>query len=80
MNRKVDEILRILKNRPAPKVSQQIPREEANPVTEDTGDKDMSLPRRADTPWREKMTRRAGGGGTMLNCQFYIVYLLYTKL
>lgn len=71
LNRKVDEILRILKNQP-PKISQTVPEttEEEVPVVENQDEeKDTSLRRRRDTPWRESTITRSGGGGTA----YYVV-------
>ncbi|PQJ23107.1 PorP/SprF family type IX secretion system membrane protein [Tenacibaculum sp. SG-28] len=70
LNDKVDEILRILKNRPAPKSTTNtnvgvVPILPADGAEE----KDTSLRRRAATPWRNPTIRRSGGGGTM----YYVV-------
>ncbi|SEC95408.1 type IX secretion system membrane protein, PorP/SprF family [Tenacibaculum sp. MAR_2009_124] len=68
LNKKVDEILRILKNQP-PKVVQNQPEETQdevvdNAVVEESEEKDTSLRRRKNTPWRESTITRSGSGGT----------------
>ena len=64
LNKKVDEILRLLKNQPAlKKVSVAIP------VEKTVEEKDTSLKRSSKTPWRESTITRVGGGGTM----YYLV-------
>ncbi|WBX70260.1 PorP/SprF family type IX secretion system membrane protein [Tenacibaculum retecalamus] len=64
LNKKVDEVLRLLKNQPAPKV---VP---VNTTVEKTAaEKDTTLKRSSNTPWRESSITYAGGGGTM----YYIV-------
>ncbi|MFD0994096.1 PorP/SprF family type IX secretion system membrane protein [Tenacibaculum geojense] len=68
LNKKVDEILRILKNQPQPQVQiirevKEAPKEEANALPEEM---DYSLERSNAKPWREKtITRTGGGAGTM---------------
>ena len=68
LNKKVDEILRILKNQPE-KTSQvttdtqKTDEEIAAEVTDE--EKDTSLKRRKETPWRESTITYSGGGGTM---------------
>ncbi|MFV0248427.1 MAG: PorP/SprF family type IX secretion system membrane protein [Tenacibaculum sp.] len=61
LNKKADEILRILKNQP-PKAP-QIKGENLNktPIEE----KDTSLRRRNNAPWRQRDITISGGGGTM---------------
>ncbi|CAL2101213.1 Putative cell surface protein precursor SprD [Tenacibaculum sp. 190130A14a] len=63
LNKKVDEILKLLKNQPqnTTTIIQQPAEQAAN--------KDTSLKRRSDKPWRKSYVERAGGGGTM----YYIV-------
>ncbi len=56
LNRKVEEVLRLLKNQP---------RVIRDTVTIKTDTKDTSLKRRTATPWRDNFIVRAGGGGTM---------------
>ncbi|WP_299136179.1 PorP/SprF family type IX secretion system membrane protein [uncultured Tenacibaculum sp.] len=69
LNKKVDEILRLLNNKP--KIVDVIREEnKAKDSTATSSDeKDTSLRRRKNTPWREKTVTRTGGGGTM----YYIV-------
>ncbi|WP_275316695.1 PorP/SprF family type IX secretion system membrane protein [Tenacibaculum bernardetii] len=66
LNKKVDEVLRLLKNQPAPQ-KVIVPA----PVKNTTEAKDTSLRRRSDKPWRQSTitTVGSGGGGTM----YYIV-------
>ncbi len=66
LNKKVDEVLRLLKNQPAPQ-KVIVPAPVKNTVEE----KDTSLRRRSDKPWRQSTitTSGSGGGGTM----YYIV-------
>lgn len=61
LNKKVDEVLRLLKNQP--KVTQVIT------PTQTTEEKDTSLRRRSDKPWRQSTISTGGGGGTM----YYVV-------
>ncbi len=63
LNKKVDEVLRLLKNQPAPKTVEVTTPE--NTVDE----KDTSLRRRSNAPWRQSTITRTGGGGTM----YYLV-------
>ncbi|CAL2079241.1 Putative cell surface protein precursor SprD [Tenacibaculum sp. 190524A02b] len=71
LNKKVDEILKILKNRPNSTVNTIKTPVTTTPTevvtTDETEEKDTSLRRRKDTPWREStVTRYRGtGGGTM---------------
>ncbi|WP_271405287.1 PorP/SprF family type IX secretion system membrane protein [Tenacibaculum soleae] len=64
LNKKVDEVLRLLKNQPIP-----TPTPIAPSVKEEGTAKDTSLKRRSDKPWRQSSITYAGGGGTM----YYIV-------
>ncbi|QXP74031.1 PorP/SprF family type IX secretion system membrane protein [Tenacibaculum sp. AHE15PA] len=66
LNKKVDEVLRLLKNQPAPQ-KVIVP----TPVENKVEEKDTSLRRRSDKPWRQSTitTAGSGGGGTM----YYIV-------
>ena len=64
LNKKVDEVLRLLKNQPAPKTVQI-----ATPIENTVDEKDTSLRRRSDAPWRQSTITRSGGGGTM----YYLV-------
>ena len=64
LNKKVDEVLRLLKNQPIPKQKPIIPS-----VKEEVEAKDTSLKRRSDKPWRQSTITYAGGGGTM----YYVV-------
>lgn len=68
LNKKVDEVLRLLKNQPAPKKAALVASVES---TEEkiVEEKDISLKRRSDKPWRQSSITRSGGGGTM----YYIV-------
>ncbi len=62
LNKKVDQILRLLKNQPEPiKVN--------TPVQNKTNEKDTSLRRRSNKPWRQSTITHVGGGGTM----YYII-------
>ncbi len=65
LNKKVDEILRILNERPKP--VERVEKVIHLPINDAGEEKDQSLKRSSATPWREKTitTRRAGGGGTM---------------
>ncbi|NVK07802.1 MAG: PorP/SprF family type IX secretion system membrane protein [Tenacibaculum sp.] len=64
LNKKVDEVLRLLKNQPAPKTTTN------TIIIKDTVQaKDTSLKRRSNTPWRKSTITRSGGGGTM----YYVV-------
>ncbi|CAL2080964.1 PorP/SprF family type IX secretion system membrane protein [Tenacibaculum sp. 190524A05c] len=61
LHKKVDELLRLVKNQPTTK---EIIREV--PVNTPRADRDQSIPRSKATPWREKtITRSGGGAGTM---------------
>lgn len=76
LNKKVDEILRLLNNKP--KIVDVIRKENTTKdstasVSDD--EKDTSLKRRTNTPWREKTITRSGGGGTM----YYVVTDRYKK-
>lgn len=62
LNKKVDEVLRLLKNQPSPKASTII-------LKDSVQRKDTSLRRRSDTPWRRSTITHSGGGGTM----YYVV-------
>ena len=64
LNKKVDEVLRLLKNQPAPKVVQV-----TTPAEVKTDEKDTSLRRRSTKPWRQPYTSSGGGGGTM----YYVI-------
>jgi type IX secretion system PorP/SprF family membrane protein len=64
LNKKVDEILRLLKNQPAPKTVQV-----TTPLEKTVDEKDTSIRRSTNTPWRESTITRSGGGGTM----YYLV-------
>lgn len=64
LNKKVDQILRLLKNQPEPvKVTVN------TPIENNTDEKDTSLKRRSNKPWRQSTVTYTGGGGTM----YYIV-------
>ncbi|KAB1153139.1 type IX secretion system membrane protein PorP/SprF [Tenacibaculum aiptasiae] len=63
LNKKVDQILRLLKNQPEP-VKVNTPTQ-ANK----TDEKDTSLRRRSNKPWRQSTITHVGGGGTM----YYII-------
>ncbi|MGG6231861.1 PorP/SprF family type IX secretion system membrane protein [Tenacibaculum sp. SDUM215027] len=64
LNKKVDEVLRLLKNQPAPKTTTN------TVIIRDTvQSKDTSLKRRSNKPWRKSTITRSGGGGTM----YYVV-------
>ncbi|CAA0243084.1 PorP/SprF family type IX secretion system membrane protein [Tenacibaculum maritimum] len=64
LNEKVEEILKLLKNQP--KQVEVIREIKSVPVVVKNEEKDTSLKRRNNTPWREKMVTRGGGnGGTM---------------
>lgn len=65
LNKKVDEVLRLLKNQP--KVVQT-----STPVENEVEEKDTSLRRRSNKPWRQSTVTR-GGGGTM----YYLVADMY---
>ena len=67
LNKKVDEVLRLLKNQPLPKNTTTIIQQPAE--EKEAEEKDTSLRRRSDTPWRQSYVERSGGGGTM----YYIV-------
>ena len=59
LNKKVDDILKLLKKQPQTIIKEKI-------VTSETdSEKDTSLKRRTNTPWRNKSVTRSGGGGTM---------------
>ncbi|OSY87840.1 hypothetical protein WH52_10480 [Tenacibaculum holothuriorum] len=69
LHKKLDEVLRLLKNQP-PKTS--TPNNNTTVVpTPNVDDKDTSLRRRSNKPWRQKTITRSGasGGGTM----YYVV-------
>ncbi|WP_422090901.1 PorP/SprF family type IX secretion system membrane protein [Tenacibaculum ovolyticum] len=66
LNKKVDEILRLLKNQPPPKIVKT--NTSVVPDSQVEG-KDNSLRRRSNKPWRESTITYSGGGGTM----YYIV-------
>lgn len=66
LNKKVDEVLRLLKNQPLPKI---VDGTTSTPVENTVGEKDTSLKRRSDKPWRQSTITRSGGGGTM----YYLV-------
>ncbi len=71
LNKKVDEVLRILKNQPS-LIKKAIKKSETFIPKEIKGDeKDTSLKRSSKTPWRESMITKSdgGGGGTM----YYVV-------
>ncbi|XRE42040.1 hypothetical protein ACIVBQ_000244 [Tenacibaculum discolor] len=64
LNKKVDEVLRLLKNQPSPKTTTN------TVIIKDTVQaKDTSLKRRSNKPWRKSTITRSGGGGTM----YYVV-------
>lgn len=64
LNKKIDEVLRLLKNQPVPKTVTN------NVIIRDTVQaKDTSIRRRTDTPWRKSTITRSGGGGTM----YYVI-------
>ncbi|TDQ29837.1 PorP/SprF family type IX secretion system membrane protein [Tenacibaculum caenipelagi] len=65
LNKKIDEVLRLLKNQPAPKTITN------NIIVKDTVAqvKDTTLRRRSDKPWRKSTITRSGGGGTM----YYVI-------
>lgn len=65
LNKRVDEVLRLLKKQP--KVVQA-----STPVENEVEEKDTSLRRRSDKPWRQSTVTR-GGGGTM----YYLVADMY---
>mgnify|MGYP000173888763 CR=1 FL=1 len=65
LNKKVDEVLRLLKNQPAPIKKQPT----ITPVKKKVENKDTSLIRRSNAPWRESEVTYEGGGGTM----YYVV-------
>ncbi|WP_299122673.1 PorP/SprF family type IX secretion system membrane protein [uncultured Tenacibaculum sp.] len=63
LNKKVDQILRLLKNQPEP-VKVNTPTQ-----VKKTDAKDTSLRRRSNKPWRQSTITHVGGGGTM----YYII-------
>jgi len=63
LNKKVDEVLRLLKNQPKKTVVYQSSNQE------ETDEKDNTLKRRSTKPWRQSHVARGGGGGTM----YYVV-------
>ncbi|MGG8496616.1 PorP/SprF family type IX secretion system membrane protein [Tenacibaculum sp. TC6] len=68
LNKKVDEILRILKNQPEKtvQITKDTPKTDEELAAEvTTEEKDTSLKRRKETPWRESTITHSGGGGTM---------------
>ncbi len=66
LNKKVDQVLRLLKNEPepVPKTIKRITPEESS-----VKEKDTSLKRSSNTPWRQSTITYSGGGGTM----YYLV-------
>ncbi|WP_408043194.1 PorP/SprF family type IX secretion system membrane protein [Tenacibaculum litopenaei] len=64
LNEKIDEILRILKNQP-PKVKTSVTTPRDSATTTGPEEKDTSLRRRNNAPWRQATITRSGGGGTM---------------
>lgn len=66
LNKKVDEVLRLLKNQPQ---SQPKTITKTVIVRDTLQSKDTSLERRSDKPWRRSTISRSGGGGTM----YYVV-------
>ncbi|WP_299007672.1 PorP/SprF family type IX secretion system membrane protein [uncultured Tenacibaculum sp.] len=66
LNKKIDEVLRILKNQPAPKV---ITNTNTVIIKDSAQTKDTTLRRRSNKPWRKSTVTRSGGGGTM----YYVV-------
>lgn len=62
LHKKVDELLRIVKNQPE-RVTTII--KENTTTTKPTEGRDQSLQRTKNTPWRNQTVTRRGGGGTM---------------
>lgn len=70
LTKKVNEMLRLLKNEPALKTIKTTTPLKENEVENKVEYKDTSLKRRSNKPWRQKtITYSGGGGGTM----YYIV-------
>ncbi len=63
LHKKVDELLRLVKNQPKTTTTEII---REVPVPTPSADRDQSLPRSTATPWRQQtVTRTGGGAGTM---------------
>ncbi|MEX6625532.1 PorP/SprF family type IX secretion system membrane protein [Tenacibaculum salmonis] len=77
LNKKVDNILRLLNNKPVLKIRKTTPVKVFTPIEIKGDEKDTSLKRRSTAPWRESTIEKpsGGGGGTM----YYVVSDRYTN-